>query len=297
MRLDASWEFILHLLTTASAYLIICAGARVMIREAGGVSLAQGALAGIGSYALAIGSTKLGWPASVAIAVGIAGASAAAVLLSWISLRLEGDYLVISTLAFQLVLAAAATNFSEVTNGPMGITGVGRPRFLGFSDSFSLFVLSAACAVAALAAVHVIRKAAFGRLLVAARDAPTLVVATGNSVLRIRIEAGFFGGVCAGIGGAILASLNRFVDPASMAIGESLLVLAVAVISGSRPVLGVVGGVALLVTGPELLRFVGFSAPAVGYARAICYGCVLVLATRSGRSILGGGSVALRRAS
>jgi branched-chain amino acid transport system permease protein len=254
-----------------------------MIRGAGSVSLAQGALLGIGAYSIGIGCVKFGLPFWLAFILGIIFSIFASLVLAHFSLRLFGDYLVISTLSFQLVLHEVALNFHQWTNGPMGIPNIPRPEILGFSlkSDLSLLSFSLICASLALWSLSVLWNSPYGKTLIAVRENPTIAMATGNNVERAKIEACAYGAIWAAIGGVILVSITRFVDPSFFGLGESLLILAVVVLAGNRPVPGILWGVSITVIAPELLRFVDFSAPTIGYARGICYGVILIITARS----------------
>ena len=274
--------YLLHILTLAAAYVTVCAGSYLMIRGAGAVSLGQGALLGIGAYAIAIGSAKFALPFALSLFLGIMLSYVASLVLAYLSIRLNGDYFVISTLSFQLVLHEIALNFDQLTNGPMGIAGVPRPELLGFSleSDGLLLTFAVTCAVAALFVASTIKRSLFGSILAAVREQPTIATSLGYNVRRIKSQVCGLGGIFAGMGGAILASSTLFVDPSVMALGESLLILSIVVLAGDRVIAGTLFGVLIVVVAPELLRFIGFSAPTVGYARGISYGLLLMLAAR-----------------
>lgn len=274
--------YLLHVLTIAAAYVTVCAGSYLMIRGAGAVSLAQGALLGIGAYAIAIGSVNLGFPYWISLLIGVALSFVASLVLAQLSIRLQGDYLVISTISFQLVLYEVALNFSRLTNGPMGIVGVPRPELFGisFEADVGLLTLSIAFATAALAVAYGLKKSPFGSILSAVREQPTIATSLGYNVRSIKVQVAALGGIFAGLSGVILAGSIRFVDPSTMALGESLLILSIVVLAGDRVITGTLFGVLVVVVAPELLRFIGFSAPTVGYARGMVYGLLLMLAAR-----------------
>lgn len=254
-----------------------------MIRGAGAVSLAQGAFLGIGAYSVSIGCVLLGLYYWQALLYGIIISLAASLILAHMSIRLQGDYLVISTLSFQLVMHEVTLNFDEFTHGPMGIPKVPRPEiFEGLiNPEFSLLFFSLFCAVLALFSLFILWDSPFGKILVAVRENPTLAIATGNNVRRAKIESCAYGAVFSTFGGAIIVSITRFVDPSFFSLGESLLILAVVVLAGNRPVQGILWGVLIIIVLPESLRFIGFSAPSIGYARGICYGFILILTART----------------
>src|SRR5690606_2982526 len=67
------------------------------------------------------------------ICLPIAGLAAAlwGIVLGFPVLRLRGDYLAIVTLAFGEIVRIVLLNWTDVTNGPNGISGIPKPTFFG----------------------------------------------------------------------------------------------------------------------------------------------------------------------
>src|ERR1044071_6785605 len=91
---------LLHLAIMVGIYYTVCIGLSLIFGIGGQLSLAQAAFYGIGAYASAIVTTKLGVPVFVGFAVAIALTGLVGFVLAAPILRLRDVYLAMATLAF-----------------------------------------------------------------------------------------------------------------------------------------------------------------------------------------------------
>src|SRR3712207_5634048 len=106
-------------------------GLNIVVGLAGLLDLGYVAFYAIGAYSYAIFAQYFGL--SFWICLPVAGILAAfwGVLLGFPVLRLRGDYLAIVTLAFGEIIRVVLLNWTELTGGPNGISGIPRPTFFG----------------------------------------------------------------------------------------------------------------------------------------------------------------------
>ena len=110
-------------------YVMLGWGLNIVVGLAGLLDLGYVAFYAVGAYTFALLATHFGlgfW-----ICLPIAGLAAAlwGVILGFPVLRLRGDYLAIVTLAFGEIIRIVLLNWTEVTNGPNGISGIPKPTF------------------------------------------------------------------------------------------------------------------------------------------------------------------------
>jgi len=98
----------------------------------------------------------------------------------------------------------------------------------------------------------------------------------GKNVLAAKVAVMSVSGSVAGAAGALYASYVSFVDPSSFTVMESVGILAMVIVGGAGGLWGPIVGAVLLVTLPEVLRFVGLPGAAAGSVRQILYGTALV---------------------
>jgi branched-chain amino acid transport system permease protein len=111
---------------------------------AGRISLAQGALYGIGAYNTAILVTQHAVPPLAALPAAIAMAVAVGTMLGSPAIRLSGLYFVMSTIGLQQIVWIVLIHWSSLTGRPQGIRGIPPLSVPGFAfDTPGRFYLAA----------------------------------------------------------------------------------------------------------------------------------------------------------
>lgn len=226
----------------------------------GQLSVAHGALMGIGAYTAAILTVKLGWPFWPAILAGGVLAAVAGAAIAAVSLRLRGVYLAVATLAFGEALVVFLLNNSYV-GGAAGFYGIPLITNLGH--------------VALVVALLVLFMWRFdsSRLAMAyraVRDDEISAATMGINVRRTKVHAFTLGAFIVGVGGGLFAHYLGILEPGQFGYLRSITIMMFAAIGGVNVFLGPVLGAALLTLAPELLRV-------SGQDRYILYGILLVL--------------------
>lgn len=208
----------------------------------GQVSLCQMSFAGVGAFAMA----KFGGDGNI-WGILLAGASAALVggLVALPSLRLQGLYLALSTMAFALFMEKMFFP-QDTVFGNLGALPVGRLDLPGvsFDGERAYFVLLAI--VFAVFGIFVlwIRRGPFGRVLAAMRDSPVACATLGLSLARTKLAVFMIAAGMAGIGGALYGGLKTTAGATDFLMLQSLPLLLLAVIGGITSVGGaLVGGI------------------------------------------------------
>src|SRR3972149_6789558 len=124
-------SFLLHLLVLTNTYVILGVSYNLLIGNAGLFSIAPAAFFGVGAYVSMVVVLSLGWPYLVGLGAAVVVAAAVSGLLAFPALRVSGDYLVIASLGFQVIIFNVFMNWESITGGPAGVSRVPRARFLG----------------------------------------------------------------------------------------------------------------------------------------------------------------------
>jgi branched-chain amino acid transport system permease protein len=211
----------------------------------GMVSLAQMTVAGIAGYTVAIlGSsgteTSLGWHWGIVIPFALVIAVASSTLIGWLSVRTEGIYTIMITLAMGTAFYYLVLQNYSVFNGFQGYQKVYPPTVLGIQwrSPIPFYFLSLACALAAYCFIHWLVRAPFGIALQGIRDNPRRMNALGYDVTAHRVAAYAVAGLLAGVGGILLVWYNGLITPGSVNTGWLLNILIVAVLGGMRHPIG-----------------------------------------------------------
>lgn len=270
--------YILRVITLIGIYVILTIGANVSIGYTGIVSLAHAAVFGVGAYATALSLVDAHMPFLAALAIGIATATAISLVVGALSLRLQDDYFVIGTLGLQMIVFAVLNNWQEVTRGPFGIPGIPVAEILGWKldTPFEFVLLTGACAASIWGLCRRIVRMPLGRVLCAIREDEKFTQSLGKDPAGFKLLACGVSGVTAGLAGGLFAVFMTFIDPTSFTLAEGVFILSIVIIGGAGSLWGPVLGSVVLVTVPEVLRFVGLPGPMAGNLRQILYGAVLV---------------------
>lgn len=226
---------------------------------AGLLHLGQAAFVGIGAYTSALLAARLGVSFWLSMPVAIALTAAVGVGVGVPMLRLRGHYLALATVGFNVTIDIIARNWTDVTGGENGLSGIPSVAIAGFrfdSDQRFYYLGLAVLAFASLIALA-IRHSRFGRAMIAVRDDELACGASGISVLRAKVLAFTLAAAFAGLSGVLYAHYTRYVAPNDFDLVRSITLLVMLIVGGESSILGAIGGTILITFAPELLRFVG----------------------------------------
>jgi branched-chain amino acid transport system permease protein len=214
----------------------------------GMISLAQMTVAGIAGYMVAIfgaaassdTSISLGWPWWLAVPVAIAIATLCAAFVGWLSVRTEGIYTIMITLAVGVAFYYLCLQNYSVFNGFQGFQRVQAPSVLGINwrDPLPFFYLVLFWSLAGYFCVKYLLRAPFGVALQGIRDNPRRMNALGYNVTAHRIAAYAVAGVMAAVGGVLLVWYNGLIGPGSVGTSWLINILIIAVLGGMRHPIG-----------------------------------------------------------
>ncbi|MEJ5992259.1 branched-chain amino acid ABC transporter permease [Ramlibacter sp. PS3R-8] len=211
----------------------------------GMVSLAQMTVAGVSGYTLAILGTSstaisLGWPWPVAIVAALAMGTLVSVLIGWLSVRTEGIYTIMITLAMGVAFYYLCLQNYTVFNGFQGFQKVHPPMVLeiDWRSPVPFYFLVLAFAFMGYFAVKYIARAPFGVALQGIRDNARRMNALGFNVTAHRVAAYAVAGLIASVGGILLVWYNGLITPGSVGTSWLINVLVIAVLGGLRHPIG-----------------------------------------------------------
>lgn len=272
-------NYFLNILIFFEIYLILSLSLNVMLGYSGLVSIAHAAFYGIGAYVFSILSVNFGINYFLCILFSILVSVIFSYLISLASLKFKGDYFIIVTLAFQIIIFSILYNWTKVTNGPYGVTNIQRPVIFGSNTNSLLYFSIYSSIVTSLILIFltVVLKSPFGRVLKAIRDNELAAISLGKNNIRLKMVSVAVASGCAAVAGTIYASYITYIDPTSFTSNESILLLSMVIIGGSGNIRGQVIGALTLVIIPELLRFVSIPDTIAANLRMIIYGLLLIL--------------------
>ena len=212
----------------------------------GMVSLAQMTVAGIAGYTVAVLGTSsspeisLGWSWYVAVPFAILIAVLCSGVIGWLSVRTEGIYTIMITLAIGVAFYYLVLQNYSVFNGFQGLRELKAPVVMGVNmrDSLPFYFLCLGCALAGYLFVSYLVRAPFGMALQGIRDNPRRMASLGFSVVTHRVAAYAVAGLLAAVGGILLAWYNALMSPGSVGTSWLINILIIAVLGGVKHPLG-----------------------------------------------------------
>jgi len=263
-------------------YAILGLTLNLVMGYGGLLSLSHGIFFGLGAYTTALLMLHLEWQFLPACAAAIAVCSFVAIVFALPTVRLRGDYFVLSTVALHMIGYCFLYNLVAVTRGPYGITGIPCPAIAGIGIASRHGAL--AIAFGSLVIVTLLQwqlaRSPFGRVLRAVRDDETAALSLGKSVVWVRGFAFGISGGLAAIAGGAFAVYHGYLHPASFTLNNSVLIVTLVVVGGSGTIRGPLVGALFVTLLPELLRFLPVADAGRADLQQIIFGLLLVLAMR-----------------
>jgi branched-chain amino acid transport system ATP-binding protein len=247
---DGYAPFVLTLVALTS---VVGVGLNILVGLTGQVSLGHVGFYAIGAYTAAILTIKgVDFWIAFAFAGIIAGAIGFALALP--ALRVTGPYLAMVTIAFAFIVQHGATEWKELTGGANGLMNLKPPAIGGkvFAER-EMAIFAVLLAGASLYFFYRLATSAWGKGMVAVRDAEIAAGSIGLNPVIIKTTAFVLSAFFTGLAGAIFAPLLMFVAPDSFPFSQSILFLLAVIVGGAGWVFGPVVGAAISVIGPELL--------------------------------------------
>ncbi|WP_093380597.1 branched-chain amino acid ABC transporter permease [Variovorax sp. OV329] len=212
----------------------------------GMVSLAQMTVAGFAAYMLAIFGTSsntaisLGWPWWLALAVAISLATLFSAAIGWLSVRTEGIYTIMITLAVGVAFFYLAQQNYTVFNGFQGFSRIGPPTLFGYDlhQPLPFYFIVLSCSLGGYWFVKYLIGAPFGVALQGIRDNPRRMQALGFNVTAHRVAAYAVSGFLAAVAGVLLVWYNGRISPGTVGTGAMINILIIAVLGGMKHPIG-----------------------------------------------------------
>ncbi len=272
-------NYFLHLFIMICLYIILSLSLNLVVGYTGLLSLCHAGFYGIGAYTTTLLMVKLGINFVPATIAGIIFAILISFIVSIPSLRLKGDYFVLSGLGFQIIIFSILYNWVDLTRGPYGIPGIPRPYVFGLRlDSIPLFCILAIifCGIVVLIS-RLLYSSPYGRVLKGIREDEIVMLSLGRDTTKFKISAFAIAAGLAAISGSLYAVYVTYIDPTSFTLDESIFILSIILVGGSGNLKGPIIGSVFMIIFPEILRFLGIPNTIAPNIRQMIYGGVLVL--------------------
>src|ERR1700760_894736 len=235
-------------------FIVLAVAWSILGGYAGYVNFGTNAFFGVGVYTAVFLAKAFEAPLVVQIATATVVGSLLGLGIGLLTLRMQGIFFSIATIALAIIIETAITNWRYV-GGAAGIQ-LSRPPVTVPFDSYvkMLFFVQALLVVVAVSTARAILNSRIGRGLHALRDDELAAECTGVPTLRLKLLACVISGALMSAAGAPGAMYLQFANPDSaFNLNYSVSVLAMALIGGTAHWIGPVLGAIVLGVTPQLL--------------------------------------------
>jgi branched-chain amino acid transport system permease protein len=271
----AAWlndDYWLRIMFMAGVYYLCAAGMNILVGYAGQKSLGQAGLFAAGAYAAALLTTRADLNPWLALVASIVIAGVFGVTLAVPSLRVKGPYLAMVTLAFGIVVEKIIAENTDLFGGAQGIYSIKSLTW----DGQPLSSVQWVWLVVVLGLVtHLLLRnlvlGRFGRALLSLQADEIASSSVGVRVYRAKVMAFTIAAVTCGIGGALVAQQNQYINSDFINFHLSIFVLLLVLFGGAGTLAGpLLGAVILTLVESQLAQWQS--------AQHFIYGALLLFA-------------------
>jgi len=264
--------YLLTVMQLAMIYGVFCVGLNFFMGYTGQASFGQNAFAAIGGYGTAILCVQFGWEPIPALFASMAVAGVASLLVGYPTLRLRGHYLAMATFALGLITYDLSVQWTSVTQGYMGYSGI-PPLGIGpftIEDERAKLVCLMLILLFGLWISGRLRNSRFGRALRAISTSELGASALGIRISRYKLAAFVIAALYASAAGSLFAHVVGFISPEVFGLQMVVVTFTMLYVGGVGTVLGPAVGAIVASLLPEVVR-------STGRFQDIIYAVVLML--------------------
>lgn len=261
-----------HVAIMCGIYIVLTLSLNLVSGFAGQLSMGHAAFYGIGAYVTGLMMTKSGMNFWLTLLFSMLITGLFGLLLGLPTSRLRGDYFTIVTLGAGEIVRMFLVNQDSITNGAMGVSGIGAPTLFGielYSDT-AFYYMILILVVLVLIFLSRLVSSGFGLAMMTIREDEIAAQAIGIRPMKYKLLAFVISAMTAGLAGSFYASYVTYISPNTFVFNDSATMLAMMVLGGIGSIPGSVIGAVLLTVMPELLR-------SLSDYRMIIYGLAMVI--------------------
>lgn len=251
-------EYAMHLGVLIMFSVMLATSFNLIVGYVGELPLGHTAFLGIGAYAAALLSSKFGLAFHWALICAAIIAAIFGLVIGAITLRLRGPFFVIVTLCFAEVLRLIANNWVDLTNGPMGISGIPKPDWAMsggvLQQKVSFYYVGAVLAAITLYLSYRFVYSNIGRAAIAVRENRFVAQSVGIWPFYFGLVTFVLAAAISGVAGGYYAYYVSFVGPEVFGFSFMISMLIMVLAGGKGTLVGPVVGAVLTVLLEEFLR-------------------------------------------
>jgi branched-chain amino acid transport system permease protein len=247
--LVAPWLFYPLLVVKVLCYALFASAFNLLLGTCGLMSFGHAAFFGTAAYVAGHAAKVWGLPFELCLVVGVAAAALVGVVFGYLSIRRQGIYFAMITLALAQLIYFLALQL-PFTHAEDGLTSIPRGNVLGLfplDNNYVLYYTTAIIFLAAFIFIHRVINSTFGQIVRSIRDNEMRAISLGFDVNRYKLLAFTLSASLAGLAGAnkaIAFKLATLVDVHWTTSGNVVLMT---LLGGLGTLFGPVAGALLFV--------------------------------------------------
>lgn len=247
--------YYLNVLNVTGLNVLVVTGLNLLIGCAGQISLGHAAFFGLGAYFSAVLTATHGVSPWLALILSALATALCALAVGAPTLRLKGNYLVMATLGFNIIVNVVLVQWDEVTGGSGGLTGIPPLTLFGLAlDTDQRFYwLAWGAALLGLLPARNLLHSHVGRALRALHDSPAAAASCGVPIESYKIKVFVVSAVYASVAGSLYAHYFGIVTPRTFDIFKSVELVTMCLAGGIGSLWGGLFGASFLTPLPQVL--------------------------------------------
>jgi len=249
-----SYDYLIKLIVQCNIYAILAISVNIITGFCGQLTLGHAAFWAIGAYSSAIFAISYKLPFIINFIFAGFVSMAFGVLIGIPALRLSGDYLAITTMAFGEITRLVIMNL-EITGGALGLKDIPEiGAWFSLTDPKSFYYLSIIILLLIYYLTLRVIKSKVGRTFIAIREDEIACMSLGINISRYKLAAFAMAAFYAGLAGSFYAHMEGYIHPDQFQFMDSVYILAMAVLGGLGSLKGSIIGAFIITFLKEILR-------------------------------------------
>lgn len=236
-------------------YILLALGLNIIVGYAGQPNIGQGAFFAIGAYSSAVLTGKIGINFWISLPLSIIITGIIGLILGFISIRIKEDFLAITTIALNFIVAATIENI-KFLGGTLGLS-VPSPFWFGKEFSYiDYFIIITIFILVVILLSKKIENSWLGLSLGAIRNNELAASSLTINTNKFKIIAFVIGTSIAGLAGVIYAHYMTFIMASNFGFLTSVTILSMVIFGGEGTIRGPIIGAIIITLIPEVFRFI-----------------------------------------
>lgn len=240
-------------------FALFAAAFNLLLGFGGLLSFGHAAYFGAASYVTAYAAKNWGVTPEIAVAMGTAAAALLGLIIGSLSIRRQGIYFAMVTLAFAQMVYFLALQL-DFTGGEDGIQSVPRGDLFGLislHDNMALYFFVLAVTFGGVLMLYRITHSPFGQVLKAIRENEPRAISLGYNVTRYKLMVFTLSATFAGLAGAVKSQVFQLASLTDVHWAMSGEVVLMTLLGGMGTIFGPLVGAAVIVTMQNALASLG----------------------------------------